>query len=782
MKTSFRPALLLLAALAAAPADALFHPAPLRVPPGGPHPESWFEHARLQQHEELRRLSSCRSTQAQELAELLLNGDEDAYCELAVRNEENCNIVESLYSRADKEQRRILAPLRAYHQLRPNRPSFRDEEHFGEPRSHVVLYLRDSFRLKGQKAKLDSLHRILEQEQDLTRIEIAYIGGALAQWCGQTRDPLCEKRIVQSFILGFANGLPVAMDTEARLNISYSYTFLNDFLIAEAGVNNTRYFAQKTPAELMWRFLWQFPGQTIQLAEGLDIPAPGLLRMDSGGLADYVGSLGGGRKAAPTLPQADEACLTAPEHGLANLRRLLAEGKVEEAGHVVASMESDPAYDTTPACRMARSLLLAASEPELAARLRRDALLLALIRRDTEAQVLYAYVDDLLAHGTKDDLALAQRIALWCKALPDYTRLAQRYAQLGCWAEAAFCHEALLALAPHQATAPAEAELAQHRQQLGHCRQQTMEQQPLPPVAQATAPPSPFRAENREWKLKDGTSLQGGLRAIYPTLGEISLHLADGSTQNLPLDRLADKHDAYFDQWRSDNGIRDWTWRQGIGSYQGDKQGKLLTACADLDRPGEYHYTVVNENLSIARGQSWGLEAPQRELIAAHYREHGSARPCGDPIIATDLADARRLAAEKGLPIVFFFTSALQGSYSNEAIGRLETELALHPEEARRWREEMVILPIYLSTAKGYPAAYDDAELAQLRDYEREFTPGLTTEQSLTTAATKESSHARSAPAWVCPAHGLLSHDTLPPSLPKKNDTGRHARNSPQEL
>ncbi len=782
MKASTFRHSLLLAALAALPASALFQPSPMRVPPGGPHPEDWFGHSTTAQREELVRLTSSRATRAQELINLLLQGDEDAYCELAVRSEENRRTIERLYPRSTPAQRAILAPLHAYHKLAVERSSFRDEKRYGEPRAHVVLLLRDAYCHEGQEARREALRRILAQEADLHRVELTYISAALRQWCGIPRDPLIEKRIVQSFILEYANGRPVVVDSEMQNNISYSYAYLYDFLLAEAGVANERYFRLRTSEELMWRFLWRYPAQAARMGEVLDAPQLALLAMDAPGLAGYVGSLArSGTQAPAALPPATAEERAATPATLARVRALLGEGRRGEAEKLVAAMEAEPTLDTTPACRMARSLLVAGGDPMLAARLRRDALLLALIRRDYEPGLLHAYVDDLLEHGDRDALALAQRVPLWCRALPDYARLARRYEELQCWEQAAFCHEALLALAPHTATPPAEETLAASRRQLAHCRGQAGRQQAV--ATTAPQPASPFRADMRDWKLKDGSSLRAALAAIYPTMGEILLRLEDGSQRRLALDSLAEKHDAYFEQWRADNGIRDWAWRQGVGCYRETLRGKLLAAYGDLQYPGDYYYTVVDENLSIARGQSWGLPAEERALVAGHFRAQGSARPFGEPLVAADLADARRLSAETGLPVILIFTDSLRAtSCTNMTMDALENHLQLHPGDAASWRASMVILPIYLSTIKGYPAAYDEEELEALRAYERELHPDTAPTQSLISRAITDDWRKRSTPTWVCPAHKLLHHGALPPPLPTEQPQGKPAAGLPQEL
>ncbi len=764
---------LLLSALSAGPLTATPHAAPLRVPQGDPHPEQWFEHSTINQREEMSRRVSTRSSQAQELAALVLRGDEDAYCELAVRNREHRECLERLCEQAGPEQRALLDPLLAYHRLELERPSFRDEERFGQPRSHFILALRAVRQCEGPQARREALHRLLEREKDLHRVELLFIEAALRQWCGTRHDKLLQKRVVQSFAKEFRPGRPVAADDDMRCNIRYSYSYLNDFLLAEAGVNGDNYSLSETPGEQAWRALWLYPEEAVALAEGLGLHAFSLLRMNSEGLERYAAHVGKKEVPAP-LPHASRATQNSSAVlGLCFLREQLAAGQHAAAAQILALSEADSTINTTPACRTARSLLLAQSRPAEAERLRRDALLLALLRRDTEPELLYAYVDDLLQHGTKEDLALAQRVSLWCGAFPVSRAMAERYAALGCRAEAAFCCEALLRF---NIARGSEADaLRRLRDACGAAPDKAAEEG----RESAAEPPSPFRAESRDWALKDGSSLRGELRAIYPTLGFMRLQAADGSLRDIRLSELAEDPAAIFAQWKADNGIREWKWTYRGPCYRHDLRGKLLSACADLAHPGHYLYTVVDESLCINRGESWGLDADKRALIAAHYREHGSARPCGDPLVAADLAEARRLSAEKGVPVMLFFTAA-PGKHSlpNSAMAELENQLVLHPEDAARWRESMVILPVFLTDDSGHNrSGYPEAQMEELRAFERELHPGTSDEHSLITAATTPDRYG-CRPHWVCPERGLILKGELPPQLPENPEAG----SSPHEL
>ncbi len=765
--SAFRHSLLLLV-LGAGPVLAALPSTPLRVPPGGPHPEDWFELNSPAQRERLCNLSSSRSTRAHELAALVLQGDEDAYCELALRTRENKQAVSTLFACLGEEPRATLAPLHAYHQLKPDRPSFRDEARFGEPRAHVVLRLRDIYGLEGAEAKRDALHGLMAQEGELHRVELLTIATALEQWCGITGDALLQKRIVQTFIAEFTPDRPVVADSEMECNIAFSYPWLNDFLMAAAGVNGTRSMFTGKPECQAWDFLWHNAGQAINLAEGLGMHAFSLLRMDEAGLARYIDRVKAGEAQVPTpLPRACPGPPHPSVQGLAQLRRLLAEGRRAEAEALAAELECAPSTRTTPACRVARGLLLAAGQEEQAARLRRDALLLAIIRLRAEPQLLYAYVDDLLEHGSKEELALVQRLLLWCHALPFSRAMAERYAELGCHAEAAFCCQALLALAPYAETPPAEDELAALRRLRE--RSEGLVAGTDSPAGYGGPGASPFTGEMRDWPLKDGGSARGALEAIYPTLGRIRLRQEDGALRELPLGALAGDPSAYFEQWRADNGIRTWHWVPRNNSYRNDERGKLLAAYADMNHPGDYLYTVVDENLNVHRAESWGLRPEERELIAAHYREHGSARPCGDPYIVPTLAEARRLAGEKGLPVVLLFTAdEPAAALPNNALRELENQLALHPEDAARWRASMVILPVYHSSAQGSPAAYDEKQLEELRAYERELRPGIEPGQSVVTAATLVRERSYRGQYWACPALGVVRQGPLPPPLPKE--------------
>ena len=95
-------------------------------------------------------------------------------------------------------------------------------------------------------------------------------------------------------------------------------------------------------------------------------------------------------------------------NGLLLIRAFLQQNQRAEAQRVLALMSADPVTDTTPAYRLACALL--SENPEEAARLRKDALLLAMLHRHVDYSTYADYLaEHWSAHRTWHDLRSARR-------------------------------------------------------------------------------------------------------------------------------------------------------------------------------------------------------------------------------------------------------------------------------------------------------------------------------------------------------------------------------------
>lgn len=130
--------------------------------------------------------------------------------------------------------------------------------------------------------------------------------------------------------------------------------------------------------------------------------------------------------------------------GLHLIRLHLQQGHKEPAQQVLQAMTANHTDDTTPAAREAMALL--ADSKEQAARLHRDALLLAMWYRRVNAAVYHDYLADQVRYGTQYlNVMKSELVHSWGRSAGISEEMARRFAREGMWEAACFAYEYLLA-------------------------------------------------------------------------------------------------------------------------------------------------------------------------------------------------------------------------------------------------------------------------------------------------------------------------------------------------
>ncbi len=438
-------------------------------------------------------------------------------------------------------------------------------------------------------------------------------------------------------------------------------------------------------------------------------------------------------------------------NGLLLIRAFLQQNQRAEAQRVLALMSADPVTDTTPAYRLACALL--SENPEEAARLRKDALLLAMLHRHVDYSTYADYLAELANEGDADDNIMRLELMFSSGREAGLSpQLGFCYARQGRWNSALFAFEYMLTLGlttttPY-GTVPGHADLFYFRAYADICRSKlenrpelakkalaAVEGTPAAPVAAAldrlpvVPSAAPVVAElpvpeigallavlpSRSWKLKNGSSLEGQLLSFCRGGKAIRLQLTDGGTRTIPVADIAGDERPYFQEWRQKNNFTAWTSRPEEMSerYVVKYTGRPVGALPDLTHAGAYYMAVVGEDGCVSWLRTWGLPEPERKRA----EEFCSAQPGISGLkLARTPQEAVRLSVEHKLPIMLLCAPVAQ----NHRTALLQY-MMLHPEAAAVWGQQYIILPAEPTEAGVRPLRYAAAYRDELLSLERSF-------------------------------------------------------------
>ncbi|MBR1981448.1 MAG: hypothetical protein IKA23_01700 [Akkermansia sp.] len=455
-------------------------------------------------------------------------------------------------------------------------------------------------------------------------------------------------------------------------------------------------------------------------------------------------------------------------NGLRLIRAFMQKGARQEAERLLAAMAADADTDTTPAYRLAAALL--AEDTATAERLRKDALLMAMLHRYIDYTTYADYLAELAVDGDpQNNIMRSELMFSNGRSAGLSPELGFRYAHNGRWQAAHFVFEYMLTqglttITPY-GTVPDHAHMYYYRAFADICRARA-ENTPelaekalaalagtpaeatakelinLPagneqknaqaaPVRPAATPAKDLLAAlpTREWKLKNGTTLQGQLIALGR--GKfIGLRLADGSARIIPMGEVAGNERPYFNIWSRANGIQTWEHHpnETNPAYRIKTSGRPIYAMPDFEHPGAWYMAVVDETGSIHWLRTWGLTGQAAEQADA-FCSKPENRLAPELRLASTPQQALAMSKEHQLPILLI-SSIPSGAF--QEITTLFQYLQLYPQAAGIWAKQYIILPVTPPMGKERPIRYSEQLRSELLELERVFTPGVTAENSHT--------------------------------------------------
>lgn len=441
-------------------------------------------------------------------------------------------------------------------------------------------------------------------------------------------------------------------------------------------------------------------------------------------------------------------------NGLLLIRAFLEQNQQDEARRVLALMATDPETDTTPAYRLACALLC--EQPAEAARLRKDALLLAMLHRHVDYTTYADYLAELANTGDADNHIMRLELMFSQGREAGLSpQLGFCYARQGRWDSALFAFEYMLSLGlttttPY-GTVPGHADMFYYRAYADICRSKLEKCPELAKKALAAVADTPAEAQaaalaampqsapaasaaaaevplpetrtmlavlpSRSWKLKDGSSVDGQLLSFCRGGKAIRLQLTGGETRTVPLADINGDEGAYFQEWRQKNGFITWASKPEEMSerYVVKYTGRPVGALPDLTHAGAYYMAVMNEEGCVSWLRTWGLpEAERRRAEEFCLAQPGVA---GLKLARTP-QEAVQLAAEHKLPILLLCAPSAQ----NHRVALLQY-MMLHPEAAAVWGRQYVILPAAPTEPGVRPLRYAESYRHELLRLEQAFSP-----------------------------------------------------------
>ncbi|MBR2126050.1 MAG: hypothetical protein IJ943_04885 [Akkermansia sp.] len=467
-------------------------------------------------------------------------------------------------------------------------------------------------------------------------------------------------------------------------------------------------------------------------------------------------------------PECPVRCLSG-QYAMSGLRlvhALKTAGKMKEAAQLVAAMQKE---GHMPATRLAAAALC--TDEAQAARLRRDALLLAMLWQVADEQVYRDCVEYLMESGEAPDEAMklellcsnGQRAGLTPALAAVYHRQGDARRELFVW-------EYLLAIGVSTATpygdTPSHADIVHYRNMADKCIEtiirQSPTQQPQPSLPAAPAPTFDTAAlPTREWKRRNAPTVTGQLVALYDTPAAIRVLKADGSTELILLSELAEKVDSYLAEWRSACGFSLWEWKNPPWYLANFSKvwGKPIAAYPDFNCPGQHILVVRKPDGDTAHLRCLGLAGAQAKQAADFCKSYA---PQSALKLATSPGQAAELAAAYKLPVLVICcaygdTPTLPG-YNVPAATRLQSYLASHPEAAAVWGNSCILLPAPFKQLPngsfGYPAQEKEALLKLEAKLCPNSTPGAETPLARAMKAVSSNNRPRGIViCWLNPQH-----------------------------
>lgn len=262
---------------------------------GNISPADWFANESRKEAGWLQSTTSTEEVRAQEQLEHLLKhpDDDDAYYALARDNDAVNAVMKSPGFFYTAEQFRSLTPLLTYRQLTAKTKNI----HTGEPGRRFILRMRDFLRTnaKGKDLVLGIYHW-LEEDEELTEVEIGVLKNALSRWAGVRDSNNIHAAYARLFLKEFRGMQEIRLTSEQEEKIFSRHRALRPFVLA-AGVMNGMPVARRERKDdlegyLLHELLWQNAPEALPLARHLGFFGVELLQKSPESLRAYLNGRG----------------------------------------------------------------------------------------------------------------------------------------------------------------------------------------------------------------------------------------------------------------------------------------------------------------------------------------------------------------------------------------------------------------------------------------------------------------------------------------------------------
>lgn len=265
--------------------------------PGAGHlsPADWFANESRKEAGWLKSTTSSAEVRAQEQLEHLLQhpDDDDAYYALALDRDAVNAVMKAPGFFYTAAQLRSLTPLLTYRQLTARTKNI----HTGEPGRRFILRMRDFLRTapKGKDLVL-GIYRWLEEDEELTEVEIGVLKNALSRWAGVRNSSNIHAAYARLFLKEFRGMQEISLSQEQEGKIFSRHRALRPFVLA-AGTMNGMPVAREERKEnlegyLLHELLWQNAPEALPLARHLGFFGVELLQKSPASLHAYLNGRG----------------------------------------------------------------------------------------------------------------------------------------------------------------------------------------------------------------------------------------------------------------------------------------------------------------------------------------------------------------------------------------------------------------------------------------------------------------------------------------------------------
>lgn len=262
---------------------------------GSISPADWFANESRKEAGWLQSTTSTEEVRAQEQLEYLLQhpDDDDAYYALALDRDAVNAVMKAPGFFYTAEQFRSLTPLLTYRQLTAKTKNI----HTGEPGRRFILRMRDFLKTKPEgKDLVLGIYRWLEEDEELTEVEIGVLKQALSRWAGVRNSSNIHAAYARLFLKEFRGMQEIRLTPEQEEKIFSRHRALRPFVLAAGAMNGMPVALQERRDDLegylLHELLWENAPEALPLARHLGFFGFELLQKTPESLRAYLNGRG----------------------------------------------------------------------------------------------------------------------------------------------------------------------------------------------------------------------------------------------------------------------------------------------------------------------------------------------------------------------------------------------------------------------------------------------------------------------------------------------------------